>query len=49
MREPHDPLTTWGTGDPQVRGADFGVYGFVTYLIIDSIMVVRVTNITWTG
>ncbi len=46
---PYDPLTTMDTDDPQVRRADFGGHGFVTFLIIDSANVVRVVDITWAG
>jgi hypothetical protein len=46
---PYDPLTTMVTDDPQVRRADFGGSGFVTFLIIDSVLVVRIVDITWVG
>ncbi|GAA0391632.1 hypothetical protein Acor_18310 [Acrocarpospora corrugata] len=37
------------TDDPQVRRADFGDHGFVTYLILDSVEIVRVVDILWAG
>ncbi|MGC5012465.1 hypothetical protein ACLQ2R_17005 [Streptosporangium sp. DT93] len=47
---PYDPLTTMGTGDRQVRRADFGGgRGFVTFLVLDSVEVVRVVDILWVG
>ncbi|GHE48254.1 hypothetical protein GCM10017673_57480 [Streptosporangium violaceochromogenes] len=47
---PYDPLTTMATGDEQVRRADFGGgRGFVTFLILDAVEVVRVVDIIWVG
>ncbi|GAA3039480.1 hypothetical protein [Streptosporangium longisporum] len=47
---PYDPLTTMATDDPQVRRADFGGgRGFVTFLILDSVEVVRVVDVLWVG
>jgi hypothetical protein len=46
---PYDPLATMGTDDPQVGRADFGGHGFVTFLILDSVKVVRVVDITRAG
>lgn len=47
---PYDPLVTMGTGDEQVRRTDFGDgRGFVTFLILDSVEVVRVVDIIWVG
>jgi hypothetical protein len=45
--DPYDPLTTMSTDDPQVRRADFGDLGFVTFLIIDYALVLRITDVTW--
>ncbi|WP_113701316.1 type II toxin-antitoxin system RelE family toxin [Nonomuraea lactucae] len=47
--DPYDPLTTMATDDPQVRRADFGDRGFVTFLILDDVGVVRITDILWVG
>lgn len=46
---PYDPLTSMATDDPQVRRADFGGHGFVTFLILDSMNIVRVVDVTWIG
>jgi len=47
---PYDPLTSMGTDDSQVRRADFGGgRGFVTFLVLDSVDVVRVVDIIWVG
>lgn len=46
---PYDPLTTMATDDPQVRRADFGDHGFVTFVILDHVAVVRITDILWAG
>ncbi|MBO3753109.1 hypothetical protein J5X84_44330 [Streptosporangiaceae bacterium NEAU-GS5] len=46
---PYDPLITMATDDPQIRRADFGDHGFVTFLILDSVEVVRVVDIIWAG
>ncbi|GAA1022321.1 hypothetical protein Aple_075510 [Acrocarpospora pleiomorpha] len=46
---PYDPLTSMATDDPQVRRADFGDHGFVTFLILDSVEIVRVVDILWAG
>lgn len=46
---PYDPLITRGTDDEQVRRADFGEHGFVTFLILDDVNVVRITDILWVG
>ncbi|MFF4417442.1 hypothetical protein ACFYY8_33375 [Streptosporangium sp. NPDC001559] len=48
--DPYDPLTTMATGDEQVRRVDFGEgRGFVTFLILDAVEVVRVVDIIWVG
>lgn len=47
--DPYDPLTTMATDDPQVRRADFGGHGFVTFLILDHASVVRIVDIVWVG
>jgi len=48
--DPYDPLTSMGTDDPQVRRADFGGgRGFVTFLVLDAVEVVRVVDIIWVG
>ncbi|KAB2349508.1 hypothetical protein [Actinomadura rudentiformis] len=46
---PYDPLTSMATDDPQVRRADFGEHGFVTFLVLDSMEIVRVVDVTWIG
>jgi hypothetical protein len=46
---PADPLRTFPTDDPQVRRAEFGGAGLVTYLISDARQTVTLTDITWTG
>ncbi|WP_214106790.1 hypothetical protein [Acrocarpospora catenulata] len=46
---PYDPLTSMATDDPQVRRADFGDRGFVTYLVLDSVEIVRVVDILRAG
>ncbi|MEU7831443.1 hypothetical protein [Nonomuraea sp. NPDC049129] len=47
--DPYDPLTSMATGDPQVRRSDFGGHGFVTFLILDGVAVVRIVDIVWAG
>lgn len=47
--DPYDPLTSMATDDPQVRRSDFGVHGFVTFLILDEVAVVRIVDIVWAG
>ena len=47
--DPYDPLTSMSTDDPQVRRADFGDRGFVTFLILDPVEIVRVVDIIWVG
>jgi hypothetical protein len=46
---PYDPLITMASDDPQIRRADFGQYGFVTFLILDDVQVVRIVDILWAG
>ncbi|MGP3965589.1 hypothetical protein ACTWPT_57565 [Nonomuraea sp. 3N208] len=47
---PYDPLTSMATDDPLVRRADFGDgHGFVTFLVLDHVGVVRIVDITWVG
>ncbi|RCG19149.1 hypothetical protein DQ384_38390 [Sphaerisporangium album] len=50
-RDPYDPLVTMPTAEhAQLRRADFGDgRGFVTFLILDAVNVVRVIDITWVG
>jgi hypothetical protein len=47
--DPYDPLTSMATDDPQVRRSDFGGRGFVTFLILDEVAVVRIVDIVWAG
>jgi hypothetical protein len=48
--DPRDPLVAVPTEDADVWRADFSEgRGFVTYFIIDSANVVRVTDIVWVG
>ncbi len=48
--DPYDPLTTSATDVPQLRRVDFdAARGFATYLILDMVHVVRVTDVTWAG
>ncbi|WP_433520050.1 hypothetical protein ACQP2T_63660 (plasmid) [Nonomuraea sp. CA-143628] len=48
--DPYDPLATMATDDPQVRRADFGDgHGFVTFLVLDQVGVVRIVDIVWAG
>jgi hypothetical protein len=49
--DPYDPLVTMSTAEgAQLRRADFGDgRGFVTFLILDAVGVVRVVDITWVG
>jgi hypothetical protein len=46
---PDDPLRTFPTDNPQVRRAEFGGAGLVTYLISDARQTVTLTDVTWTG
>jgi hypothetical protein len=46
--DPYD-LRTAATDDPLVRRVDFGGHGFVTYLILDDVYVLRITDILWAG
>jgi hypothetical protein len=46
---PDDPLRTFPTGDPYVRGAEFGDAGLITYLINDVTSKVIILDITWAG
>jgi mRNA-degrading endonuclease RelE of RelBE toxin-antitoxin system len=46
---PDDPLRTVPTADPDVRRADFGDAGMVTYEIHEARQVVMVTDVTWVG
>jgi hypothetical protein len=46
---PDDPMRTLPTGDPDVRRAEFGGLGLVTYVIDDARRTVTLTDATWTG
>jgi hypothetical protein len=46
---PEDPIRTFPTGDPDVRRAEFGAAGLVTYLISDARQTVTLTDVTWVG
>jgi hypothetical protein len=46
---PDDPLSTFPTGDPYVRRAEFGNVGLITYLINDGASLVIILDITWAG
>ena len=46
---PDNPLRTFPTGEPQVRRAEFGGLGLVTYVINDARQAVILTDVTWTG
>jgi hypothetical protein len=46
---PDDPLRTFPTGDPQVRRAEFGAAGLVTYEISEARQTVTLTDVTWVG
>jgi hypothetical protein len=46
---PDDPIRTFPTSDPDVRRAEFGPAGLVTYLIDDARQTVTLTDVTWVG
>lgn len=46
---PDDPLRTFPTDDPQVRRAEFGATGLVTYQINEARLTVTLTDVTWVG
>jgi hypothetical protein len=46
---PDDPIRTFPTSDPDVRRAEFGSAGLVTYVINDARQRVTLTDVTWAG